>query len=226
MRALAAALEIWDASAAFSARSLVRCEPSESTRRFICSTATLSATTPARRIAPSTIQWAPLVIRRRLGRGTALGVGRRGRARGRPTPATASCDQLANLDPGAEPCRLRARVRRDLARTRPDRLSMQRPHLGLVPARADREVRRADAPALLVAQEPLHDPVLERVERDHREAAARPKHLERRRERGLERAELVVDRDAQRLEDPLRRMAFAEPRRSRDRRSDGLDEVE
>ena len=61
--------------------------------------------------------------------------------------------------------------------------------------------------------------------RDHGEAAARAQHLERRRQRRLERAELVVDRDAQRLEDALRRMAVAEARRRRDRALDRVDEL-
>ena len=58
-----------------------------------------------------------------------------------------------------------------------------------------------------------------------REPAARTQHLERRRQRALERAELVVDLDPQRLEDALGRMALAEARRRRDRRLDHLDEI-
>ena len=74
-------------------------------------------------------------------------------------------------------------------------------------ADADGEVRRADAAALEPLEEALHDPVLERVERDHGDAAAGSQHLEGGRKRLLELAELVVDRDAERLEDALRRMA-------------------
>ncbi len=77
----------------------------------------------------------------------------------------------------------------------------------------------------LRTEEALDDPVLERVEADHGEPAAGPQHLERRGQRGLERAELVVDGDPQRLEDALRRMAVAEARRRRDRLLDRLDEV-
>src|SRR4051812_40558268 len=94
-----------------------------------------------------------------------------------------------------------------------------------VAADADREVRRAGAAAFLVAQELLDDPVLERVERNHGEASARTEHFERSRERSLERTELVVHRDAKRLEDALRRMAFAEPGRRGDRRLDRVDEL-
>ena len=75
-------------------------------------------------------------------------------------------------------------------------------------------------PCSCVRRNCLTMPVLERVERDHGEPAAGPQHLERRRQRALERAELVVDLDPQRLEDALRRMALAEPRRRRDRRLD------
>ena len=92
-------------------------------------------------------------------------------------------------------------------------------------ADAGREVGRAGAAVLLRAQELLDDPVLERVERDHAEPAAGPQHLERRRQRALERAELVVDLDAQRLEDALCRMALTEPGRRGDRRLDRLDEL-
>src|SRR6266540_4447439 len=92
-------------------------------------------------------------------------------------------------------------------------------------ADADRELGRAHAPPLLVAKEPLDDAILERVEADHREPAARAQHLERGRQRLLERAELVVDSDPKRLEHALRRMALAEARRRGDGGLDRLDEV-
>src|SRR3954449_2882271 len=63
------------------------------------------------------------------------------------------------------------------------------------------------------------------MEADHREAPARAEHLERRGERCIDGAELVVDGDAQRLEDALCRMTVAEPRRRRDRGLDRLDEL-
>src|SRR5213075_697938 len=50
MRGAAAALESSDASAALSPRRCARSRPSLSSRTFSCSTATLSATTPARRV--------------------------------------------------------------------------------------------------------------------------------------------------------------------------------
>jgi hypothetical protein len=82
--------------------------------------------------------------------------------------------------------------------------------VGLAPARADRELRRACAPVLFVPQEALDDPVLERVERDHRRAS-RPASISwAAGRRALERAELVVDLDSERLEDALRRMPLAE----------------
>src|SRR5439155_4886668 len=101
---------------------------------------------------------------------------------------------------------------------RADRLPVQPPQLGLTTAHADGEGRRADAPALEPLEEPLHDPVLERVKRDHRETAAGPQHLERGRKRLLELAQLVVHGDPQSLEDAPRRMPVAEPRWSRNRR--------
>src|SRR2546421_138166 len=45
------------------------------------------------------------------------------------------------------------------------------------------------------------------------------------RERVFQRSQFVVDGDSQRLEDPLRRMAVAEPGRGRNRGLDRLDEV-
>src|SRR3954453_9886460 len=63
------------------------------------------------------------------------------------------------------------------------------------------------------------------MEADHREAPARAEHLERRGERCIDGAELVVDGDAQRLEDALCRMTVAEPRRRRDHGLDRLDQL-
>src|SRR5207237_75547 len=80
----------------------------------------------------------------------------------------------------------------------------------LLPSSPRRGVGRARAAAFLVAQEVLDDPILERVERDHGETTARPEHLECGGKCGLERAQLVVDGDAQRLEHALRRMTLAE----------------
>ena len=97
--------------------------------------------------------------------------------------------------------------------------------LRLLPADADRKLGRARAALRAIAQEPLDDPVLERVEADDGEPAARPQHLERRRETDLERLELVVDRDPQRLEDALRGMPLAEARRRRNRGPDDVDEL-
>ena len=54
---------------------------------------------------------------------------------------------------------------------------------------------------------------------------AGPEHLERGGKTRLERLELVVHLDPQRLEHPLRRMPLAEPCRRRDRRTDDVDEL-
>src|SRR4029079_1446959 len=118
-----------------------------------------------------------------------------------------------------------ARVRGDLGLARLHRAALDRAHLGLMPADAPREVRRARAAALLLAQELLDDAVLERVERDHCETAPGTQHLERCGERSLERPELVVDGDPKRLEDALRRMPLAEAGSRRDRRLDRVHEL-
>src|SRR4029078_3314105 len=71
----------------------------------------------------------------------------------------------------AQACRRGARVRSELRVTGPDGTPLQRAELGLVAEDADREGGRAGAAALPLAQEPLHDPVLERVEGDDGEPA-------------------------------------------------------
>ena len=74
-------------------------------------------------------------------------------------------------------------------------------------------------------EEPLDDPVLERVEADDGDPAAWCKHLERCGQGGLESAKLVVDGDPERLEDPPGRMPVPEPGRRRDRGLDRLHEL-
>ena len=65
---------------------------------------------------------------------------------------------------------------------------------------------RTNAVARFAEHESLHDPILERVERDDRETAAGTQHAERCRKAALQVRELVVHRDAQRLEDARRRI--------------------
>src|SRR5436190_12572659 len=122
-------------------------------------------------------------------------------------------------------CRRRARVRRPLARAGTDRLPRERPQLRLLAALANRKVGWALAAALEVAHEALDEPVFEGVEADHGEPSARTEHRECRRKGGLERAELVVDRDAQRLEDAFRRMSVSEAGRGGNRGLDRLHKV-
>ena len=85
--------------------------------------------------------------------------------------------------------------------------------LGLVAADADRQLRRADAAAGALGEEPLQRPVLERVEADRRQPPPGPQQLPGLGQPPLERVELPVDRDPDRLEGALRRVAGAEPRR-------------
>src|ERR1051325_3119902 len=132
---------------------------------------------------------------------------------------------VLRLDGGAQACRSCARVGGDLLLRRPDRAARPGAQRRLVAAHADREVGRARAPALLGAEEPLRDPVFERVEADHGEPSPRPQQLQRGGQRGLERAELVVHGDPQSLEDAPCRMAVTEARRSRNGGLDRLDEL-
>ena len=79
-------------------------------------------------------------------------------------------------------------------------LARQHAQARLAAAGADRLARWADAAARLGAQALLHDAVLAGVVRDHDQAAARAQRVHRCAEALLERAELVVHGDAQRLE--------------------------
>ena len=63
------------------------------------------------------------------------------------------------------------------------------------------------------------------MEADDRDPSAGPQHPERCRQCGVEGTELVVDGDAERLEDALCRVAVAEARGRRDRALDRVDEV-
>src|SRR5579859_8163166 len=136
----------------------------------------------------------------------------------RPTPSL-------GLDRRAQARRGGPRVGRNRTLARPNRAALDRAQQRLRPADADRKVRRTRAAALAVAQELLHDPVLERMEADHRKPTPGPQHLERRRQCRLERAELVVDGDPESLKDALGGMTLAEPHRSGHRGPDRLHEV-
>ena len=233
IRGEASARESCDESVAFSARSFERCCVALSSWRLRRSTARFTNTTPASTIALITIQAiAPCGRLRRfaLARGFAAvfgfgfaavrvrvrGAGRRDGFREParhaliPTRSRADCERGLRATSAGD-----GRIaRRGIAR-----------NVGCAPHTQSGKSGGHVQPCSCVAQEALHDPVLERVERDHREPAARAQDLERRRQRALERAELVVDLDPQRLEDALGRMALAEARRRRDRLLDRLDEV-
>src|SRR5260221_11640411 len=216
----------FDCNNALSARSFVRSEFVESRERLSLSTATFTNTTPASRIPLTTIQRIPprarACVRLRV---LVCGLVR---GRGRTTGSTTNdcaCERLANLRPHSQPRGLGARGAGNFGRRRANGAARRRTHRRLGTADADREVRRAGAALFLLAQELLDDAALERVERNHREPAARAEHLERSRKRALERAERVVHLDAQCLEDALRRMSLAEARRRRNRSLDHLGEI-
>ncbi len=206
-------LESCDCSAAFCARSFTRSAFVESSARFSRSTATFTNTTPARRIPLTAIQRMPPRARARF---LARDLARtwRGRTTGSATAAGWACATLANLRRDPEACRLGARIAlRPRARTGGSHASASPATLAPA-ADTDREVRRARAAVLLGAEELLDDPVLERVERDHAEPPAGTEQLECRGQGTLERAELVVHLDAERLEDAFGRVPLAEPGRA------------
>jgi hypothetical protein len=63
------------------------------------------------------------------------------------------------------------------------------------------------------------------VEADHGDSASRAEHLERGGKTDLERLELVIHLDPQRLEDALCRMSLTEARRRRDGCANHVDEL-
>ena len=96
----------------------------------------------------------------------------------------------------------------------------------LVVADADRQLRRADTAARHLLERLLRDAVLQRVEGDDCNAAARLQVMHRRTECLLEDTELVIDLDADGLEDALRRMAVRRlAHRLRHGLADDVDEL-
>src|SRR3954467_15668027 len=126
---------------------------------------------------------------------------------------------------GAHPGRAGARIGRHLAGRRRDRPARQQLGLGHATAGAHRQVRRADAPLRAGREEALHASVFKRVERNPCKPPTDAQQLPRRRQGGVELRELVVDRDADRLEHALGRMAGGEPRRRRHCADDRLDQL-
>src|SRR5437899_5405843 len=82
-----------------------------------------------------------------------------------------------------------------------------------MPADAGGEVGRTDAVARFTREELLDDPILERMERDHHDPPTGAEDAHGRRESVLEVRELVVDRDAESLEDARRGVDAARPPR-------------
>src|ERR1700716_514807 len=119
-------------------------------------------------------------------------------ARARPAPP--SRQALG----GAKSCAAGARVAVYLRRGRTKRPPGKNTQARAVPADAGGEVGGADAGAQSAREELLDDPILERVKRDDGDPAAGTHDAHRRGERTLEVRELVVDRDADTLEDARR----------------------
>ena len=181
---------------------------------------------------PARRGWAPGATRRgragpetRRGRGAASSaVGRRGRRCAAPDGGAAAV-AAGGVMPSACVVELpgRAQARRarraGCAATSPadgtiERRAQQR-RLGLAPARAHRQVGRADAAPGALGQEALDAAVLERVEGDAGQHAALAQQLPGQRQRGVELLQLVVDGDPERLERALGGMAAGEARRAR-----------
>ena len=120
----------------------------------------------------------------------------------------------------AERARGLAAISASVGATAPPRLVEGRgPRLRL------RQVARAGRIAGAVGDEALDDAVLERMEGDHGQPAAGLQHALGRKQRPRQLAELVVDEDAQRLEDARRRMDLV-ARLAADMRLDRVGKVE
>ena len=123
---------------------------------------------------------------------------------------------------GTKPRAPRARVRGDLVVRRRERRPGHEAETGRLPADAHGRLRRADAAATLRGEEPLDDAVLERVVGQDDDPSARTQQVHGGGEALLERVELLVDRDPQRLEDARGRVDPAADARVGGR--DALDE--
>ena len=106
-----------------------------------------------------------------------------------------------------------------------DRPAREHPHGRLVAADAHRQAGRADAARGVPLEELLDHAVLERVEADGRQATAGAQHAVGLVQAPGQRFQLVVDHDAQRLEDAARRVAGAEAGRRRDVALDDLHQL-
>src|SRR5439155_253241 len=118
-------------------------------------------------------------------------------ARGRGAP---SVSRQALDDP--QSCAARPRVSRHLDGGRAERTARQQPDLGAPPALATRGAGWTETVGGPAPEGVLHPPVLQRMVGEHGEAASRPKAAPALGEEALEPGELVVDRDADRLEGP------------------------
>src|SRR3989442_9355126 len=106
----------------------------------------------------------------------------------------------------AESCAAGARVACDLRRVRTKRTPGNDTQARAVPADAGGEVGRTNAVARFAREELFDDPILERVKGDDRDPASGAEDAHRAFERHREVRELVIHRDAERLEDPRGRI--------------------
>ena len=88
-------------------------------------------------------------------------------------------------------------------------LSLHKPQPPPQPAPAHRQARRTNAGRRHLPHEILHNPVFQRVERDHRDAATRPAQLHRRFQTAPELVQFVIHSNPQRLKNQCRRMNTA-----------------
>src|ERR1035437_4402610 len=140
----------------------------------------------------------------------------------RERPRTSLPPIRRTLPPSAKMGAAGARVARDFVRTGVHGLAGEQLAERATPTAADRLPGRAHAGQTPRTKRVLHDPVLPRVVGDHREDARGHQPLTERRKRPLERIELAVHRDTERLEQS-RKVGRSRPRP--EHRADGADEV-
>ena len=134
------------------------------------------------------------------------------------------CFLFPELAGGAHPGGRRTGVAGDLAGRRGDAPADQL-GLGRASADADRKLRRARAAFGTCGEEALHAPIFAAVERNTCKATIGPEDLPGERQRRVDLAELVVDRDPDRLEAALGGMAAGEAGLHGDRVVDDVDEL-
>src|SRR5450830_633532 len=221
---------IWASFSASCAFSALRARSSRTTVSVcndFCTTAKLRETRPT----ASTVRQITKMTKTRVRRARCAA---RGRAPAAPVgagplpraaPVRLPPPALLEFDGDAQFGRLAARIDFGLARPGCHRPAGQDAQRRLVPAHTQRQARRADAARGVALEELLDHAVFQRMETHRRQAAAGAQHAVGLVETAGQRLQLIVDDDAQRLEDAARRVTGAETGGGRDVALDDLHQL-